>query len=479
MASLVKIISGLIILMIGFPIFVGGTAVVLLVPAFTDSRGYFMTNNVDINETGFQAVRMDIPLNYEASDHGMDISKFITLKMNAFGNNNEEVFVGLCSSLDADKFLDSNISYLLITNVEFFNDWNVGSKSLFTIDYEQNVNTSNWEQPNITEISWLAGGYFDTEFIWAPSFEDVSLDMISLIIMNSDLGSSNEIDVTFRIGAKIPIINVIGWILTVFGVLFILLAAVLLWSGFRSRKRRIDRIRYYQGAPASIIKSTPEPQKSNYRLQCSNCGYLNEPDSSFCSQCGEVLLYEDRKTLDDSYKGNKVIDRSEKVTSNPLIVADWGSRFWALLIDWLVVGTFTSTTTSLFFLIFFNWHSSPIEGWLSVPWMVTVGPTSTLFFIYSVFMEYYHGQTLGKMALNLEVVSENDGQQPQFWNLIISAAGKSFFLPIDFILGRIFHEESAIPDLNQRLTQKWSHLVVIRKKDFSNYKSNLFVSDKL
>ncbi|MHA1227045.1 MAG: RDD family protein [Candidatus Hodarchaeales archaeon] len=477
MASVAKIISGLIILMIGFPIFIGGIGVLILVPAFTDSNGYFMTNSVNINETGFQAIRMDIPLDFHASER-IDLSNFITLKMNAFGENAEEVFVGLCSSTDADKFLDSNISYLLITNVEFFSDWDLGSKSLFAIDYEQNVNTSNWEQPDITEISWLAGGYFGTEFSWAPNFEDVTVNMVSLIIMNSDLGSSNKIDVTFKIGAKIPLINIVGWILTIFGVLFILLAAVLLWSGFRTKKRRIDRIRYYQGAPATIIKDTPEPQKSNYRLQCSNCGYLNEPDSSFCSQCGEVLLYEDRKTLDDSFKGNTLMDQPEKVTSNRLIVADWGSRFWALVIDWLVVGAFTSTISSLLFLTFVNWQSWAIEPWSPFPWMFTVGPSSTLFFLYSVVMEYYYGQTLGKMALNLEVVSENNGQKPLIWDIIISAAGKAFFLPIDFILGRIVRDKSTIPDLNQRLTQKWSNTVIIRKKDFKD-KSAHFVSDRL
>jgi uncharacterized RDD family membrane protein YckC len=93
-------------------------------------------------------------------------------------------------------------------------------------------------------------------------------------------------------------------------------------------------------------------------------------------------------------------------------------------------------------------------------------------------MENYYGQTLGKMALNLVVVSEETGEQPLIQDLIVNAVGKAFFLPLDLIVGRLIRDESQIPDLNQRLTQKWSRVVVIqkpRKRD----KTTQFVSSSV
>jgi len=49
-------------------------------------------------------------------------------------------------------------------------------------------------------------------------------------------------------------------------------------------------------------------------------------------------------------------------------------------------------------------------------------------------MENYYGQTLGKMALSLEVVSEKTGERPEIQDLIINNLGRAFFLPLDFIV---------------------------------------------
>ncbi|MHA1236931.1 MAG: hypothetical protein ACTSQ9_04645, partial [Candidatus Hodarchaeales archaeon] len=93
-------------------------------------------------------------------------------------------------------------------------------------------------------------------------------------------------------------------------------------------------------------------------------------------------------------------------------------------------------------------------------------------------MEHYYGQTLGKMALNLEVISEHTGERPLLQELAISSAGKAFIFPIDFIVGRIVREEHRTPDLNQRLTQKWSNVVVVQKPH-NREKTTHFVSNRL
>ena len=474
MASAVKIIAGIFIFLIGFPIFIGGSAVLLIVPVFTDNQGYFMSTNMRISETGVQAIRLDIPLDTVNIGMRIDPSKFVTLKMNAFNSTGEAVFVGLCTLADAEQLLSTGTSYLYITNFEYFDNWNTGSESSYSIEYTTIDNTTNWELPNINSVSWLAGGILGKEFIWNPTYEDVTSGTISLIAMNADFGASNSVDVTFSVGAKVPIINAIGWILVVFGGLFALLGIILVWSGIRTHKRP-ERIRYYQGASANIVEAKPRPQ-AEFMLQCTNCGSLNERDSAFCSQCGEILLSEDQKTVKEAVKSKEGITVYKEPIANRLVIADFGSRFWAFLIDWVIVGLITSTLNSILFFGFGFWDFSGNSSFF--PWMFSIGPSSILFFIYTFLMEYYYGQTLGKMALNLEVVSENTGEKPLIGDIIISSLGRAFFLPIDLILGRIVRDKTQLPDLNQRLTQKWSRTVVIRQQK-QKEKTPEFVSSRL
>ncbi|WP_455465145.1 RDD family protein [Candidatus Hodarchaeum mangrovi] len=473
MVSAVKLIAGIFIFLIGFPIFIGGSAILLVVPVFTDNQGYFMTRNMRISETGVQAIRLDIPLDTVNIGVRIDPSKFVTLKMNAFDSLGDSVFVGLCTMSNAEQFLSTSISYLYITNFEYFDNWDLGGEPSYTIEYSKRPNGTNWQLPNVSFISWLTGGTLGTEFIWKPTYEDVTSGSISLIAMNADFGASNSIDITFSVGARVPIINAIGWILVVFGGLFGLLGIILIWSGIRT-KRRHERIRYYQGAPTNIVEAKPRAQ-TEFMLQCTNCGSLNERDSAFCSQCGEILLSEDQKTVKEAVKDKEAITVYKEPVGNRLIIADFGSRFWAFLIDWVIIGLITSTLSSILFFGFWDfWGNSSISIF---PWIFSIGPSSLLLFIYTFLMEYYYGQTLGKMALNLEVVSENTGAKPLIGDLIISSLGRAFFLPIDLILGRIIKDESQIPDLNQRLTQKWSRTVVIRQQK-QKEKTPQFISSR-
>jgi len=476
MVSTVKIIAGIFIFLIGFPIFIGGSAILLVVPVFTDNQGYFMTRNMRISENGVQAIRLDIPLDTVNIGVRIDPSKFVTLKMNAFNSTGHPVFVGLCTMSSADQLLSNSISYLYITNFEYFENWDGGSEPSYTIEYTKRPNGTNWELPNVSLISWLAGGTLGNEFIWNPTYEHVTSGTISLIVMNADFGASNSIDVTFTVGAKVPVINAIGWILVVFGGLFALLGIILVWSGIRT-KRRPERVRYYQGASTNIVEAKPRSQ-AEFMLQCTNCGSLNERDSAFCSQCGEILLSEDQKTVKEAVKGKESITVYKESVGNRLIIADFGSRFWAFLIDQVIVGLITSTLSSILFFSFGFWDFWGNSSISIFPWIFSIGPSSLLFFIYTFLMEYYYGQTLGKMALNLEVVSENTGEKPLIGDLIISSLGRAFFLPIDLILGRIVKDESQIPDLNQRLTQKWSRTVIIRQQK-QKEKTPQFVSSRL
>ena len=483
MASTIKLVAGILIIIIGFPIFIAGSAILLVTPAFADDQGYFNSNNFHIEQEGVAAIRVDIPLDDVQIGMRLDPSDFVRFKINVRYEGesalfDKEAFFGLTTDQAATGLLNS-VYYLRVTDFDFGSGFTFGqSSSTYPIEgvIVQNTTTrANLTLSEINAVSWITGGTTGYEFLWDPTYEDLTDGSLSLILMNLDYGESNKVDITFSIGVNIPIINAIGWILTIFGGLLTLLGVILVWSGFRSKPKRSERTRYYQGAPTlrvePVVRSTP-----SYQLQCSNCGALNEPDSSFCSQCGEILLSEDRKTLDTVVEKTKY-DTFEPIGSK-LIVSDFGPRFWALIIDFFIVGSLTSIFSSIVFLTIGNWDLWSYGVFRTEQWLFSIGPTSVVFFIYSVLMENYYGQTLGKMALSLEVVSEKTGERPELQDLIINNIGRAFFLPLDFIIGRIARDDSQIPDLKQRLTQSWGNVVVVQvrreKKQSTQFVSGRF-----
>ncbi len=474
MASAIKVIAGLIIVFIGFPTFIGGSVVLLITPIFADDNGYFMTQRVSISEPGAAAARFDIPLDVDFSGIRIDPSKFVTIK----AETQSDVFLGLTTGDDADSFLAS-VSYIKITNLEYFDDWEFGeSDPGYTIYWDLVPNATTWQVPDVSSPNWLVGGSVGNNFIWEPTAADLEEDVLSVIVMNSDYedftgNSDSSITIIFSIGAKVPLINAIGWVLVVFGGLITLLGIIIVWSGFRTKKRRPERVRYYQGVPAKRIEAVEKPPAS-FQLQCSNCGSSNEQDSAFCSQCGEILLYEDRKTVEEAVKG-RPSEISEPV-SNKLVIAEGWPRFWAWLIDVVIVGMVTNVLSSLLFFTIGNWDFWSFGVWSPFQWIFSFGPSSLFLFVYFVLMEhYYEGQTIGKMVLNLEVVSERTGERPTIGELAISAAGKAFFLPLDVFLGWISRDESQVPNLEQRITQKWAKTVVIEQQK-SKQDSAQFIS---
>ncbi|MHA1976508.1 MAG: RDD family protein [Candidatus Hodarchaeales archaeon] len=476
MASTIKLVAGIIIVLIGFPIFLGGSAILLVTPIFADDQGYFVSESYIITEYNVTAVRLDIPLENVQLGIRIDPSDFVTIKVNARDNESGDIFLGLTTKDQADIFLE-DVSYKLITNLDFSTGFPFDSEetgpaiSMDTVYADK----SSKRIPNPNDASWLLGGELGQEFVWSPSYSDITGGALTLIMMNSDMGVANNVVIEFSIGARVPIINAIGWVFAVFGGLFLLLGIIIIYSGLRSKPRRVDRTRYYQGAIATRVEPV-ERASTGYQLQCTNCGAISDSDSAFCSQCGEILLSEDRKSVDTAVKASKL--DSLEPTGTKLVVADWGPRFWAYVIDFFIISAITSSISSLLFFTLSDWSWWSYGVFNPFQWLLSIGPSAIVFFIYNILMEYYYGQTLGKMALNLEVISESTGDRPLLQDLAINSVGKAFFMPFDFIIGRIVRDATQVPDMNQRLFQKWSRVTVIqkpRKREATTH----FVSNKL
>jgi uncharacterized RDD family membrane protein YckC len=146
---------------------------------------------------------------------------------------------------------------------------------------------------------------------------------------------------------------------------------------------------------------------------------------------------------------------SESNSPPELIIARWSDRFFAWLIDVLIIwSVIMIIISSSFGTINFDWEE-PNWYWQAVNYI----PESLVFFVYWTVLEYQTGQSIGKKILNVKVVTL-EGQKPSPMSVGICSFGKAFLLPLDVILGWIFTNQK-----RQRIFKKISDTVVIKIKE--------------
>ncbi len=149
-----------------------------------------------------------------------------------------------------------------------------------------------------------------------------------------------------------------------------------------------------------------------------------------------------------------------------IMIAKWSDRFFAWLIDFLII----SMISTLIMVTFFGKIDFDInEKWM---WAETTQyiQTSIIFFAYWTILEYKTGQSIGKKILNVKVTNLY-GKQANLKGIVISSFGKTFLIPIDVILGLIFTNEK-----RQRIFNKIGDTIVIKIK--SNEKSEVNIKFK-
>jgi uncharacterized RDD family membrane protein YckC len=154
-------------------------------------------------------------------------------------------------------------------------------------------------------------------------------------------------------------------------------------------------------------------------------------------------------------------------TCSKIIIAKWTDRFLAWLIDFIVI---SMISTLVIFASFGTLDYGFIDNGFWAESMQYV-PTSILFFIYWVILEYKTGQTIGKKILNLKV-TDVYGNKPNLKGIIISSFGKSFLLPIDVLLGLFLTNKN-----RQRVFNKLGDTLIIKIKDVDNTSDTNYTKD--
>ena len=148
------------------------------------------------------------------------------------------------------------------------------------------------------------------------------------------------------------------------------------------------------------------------------------------------------------------MSESNSNRSSKIILAKWTDRFVAWLIDFVIISAISTTIIfGVFGTAYYEFESE--EFWAESSQYI---PTSSIFFVYWVILEYKTGQTIGKKILNLRTVSIN-GNKSGLKGILISSFGKSFLLPIDIIMGWILTNQK-----RQRVFNKLGDTIVIKIK---------------
>lgn len=151
--------------------------------------------------------------------------------------------------------------------------------------------------------------------------------------------------------------------------------------------------------------------------------------------------------------------------SKQLTVARWSDRFFAWLIDLVIVWT---GAFAVFFAVFgaYNLGKFSVANF-EYSETFEFAPASIVFFAYWIILEYKTGQSIGKKALRLKI-TDLKGQKPDLKSIIISSFGKSFIIPIDVILGWIFTNKK-----RQRIFNRLGNTIVIKIEPSEPEKENI------
>ena len=108
-----------------------------------------------------------------------------------------------------------------------------------------------------------------------------------------------------------------------------------------------------------------------------------------------------------------------------LYLASWESRFWAWLIDIILIGLPLWAISD---------RLPPAWRFTIDPGLISISLSSIVLFLYWTLFEGYHGRSIGKMALGIRVTGRA-GEDIGFFAAAIESLGKAFLLVPDCLIG--------------------------------------------
>src|ERR687897_1549725 len=154
----------------------------------------------------------------------------------------------------------------------------------------------------------------------------------------------------------------------------------------------------------------------------------------------------------------------ERKEPREIILANWGDRFLAWIVDFVLVSIalavlFSAIAIPIWFFYYYDDDmTSTARAYQNVQPLHYI-ISSAAFFGYWTYFEYTSGQSIGKRLLKIKTV-DLSGNRIDIKNAVLESFGKAFLLPIDVILGWIFTNNK-----RQRIFSRISNTIVIKLKN--------------
>ena len=223
---IVLLVLGSIALLVAVGLFAGGGAILWVNTSLTDSQGFITTETEQLTTDSHAIVFPH--LNLEVGKvvgrwgvWGPSRGDFVTIKVTVSSNDPpKNIFVGIAEASDAVSYLD-NVEYDEIMRVS------VSSSRSFEIEYLRHTGEATPSDPT-THTFWTLSqhGSGTRALEWSPE-----AGSYSIVLMNED--GSAGVDLTMEVGAKIPLLSMIGSILLAVGVIPLIIGAIIIYFGIR------------------------------------------------------------------------------------------------------------------------------------------------------------------------------------------------------------------------------------------------------
>lgn len=440
-----KLIAGIIIALFALPFLLGGLAMTIALPLIEDNEGYYTSSWSRISDNVGSGFVFNVDIETGGPDSRFDLSDFANFKFRA--KSDRELFVGIAEVEEVDAFL-SNASYHTLTHFDFGWDPDGEEETTYESQFHLAENVVRGLEPT-WDVSQRGTAF---TIYWPPKEGNWSV-----VVLNADYDDINPsmgYEIQYKVGVKAPILRAIGLGLLAFGAILFIIAGLLIY--FDIKQHRVKPTPVW--ATKEFTREPPPIEAVPGKVFCNNCGTQAEQNDVFCTVCGDRLdLFETRFRSEAPYE-------EPHPDSDQLIVANFGTRFWAWLIDIVLI---FSIIEGLRWVAYIGTGS---QSWFPTGFDIfSFGPGPILLFAYWFVCSWQWGQSLGQKALGLELVDQTTGAllKDNPGKVALSVFGKAFLLPIDMIIGWILGgqwEREAGVNLKQRLFQRLAGTTVVRKR---------------
>ncbi|MDP2900108.1 MAG: zinc-ribbon domain-containing protein [Candidatus Bathyarchaeota archaeon] len=216
------LIIGGFILLVAFGLVAGGGVLIWSQNAITDSQGFMVTSPAPFTVGSYAIVQSNININMGNEWMNPRMQDIVTLKLTGASNNGKPIFIGVGRQTDVQNYLNGvNVDKLLQYSWRY-DPWTSDEG----IPTYQTISGGAPSSPPTAQSFWIeqASGTGTQTMTWTPASGDYWI-----VVMNAD--GSNAVAVDMQLGARVTILNWIGWGLIIGGIIAGLIGFIIVYYG--------------------------------------------------------------------------------------------------------------------------------------------------------------------------------------------------------------------------------------------------------